>query len=75
MEVNYNKLWKLMIDKGINKTQLRLQAGINTNALDTLGKHEMAQMEVLIRICKVLNCKIDDIVDYSYGKEALNGNN
>lgn len=75
MEVNYNKLWKLMIDKGINKTQLRLQAGINTNALAKLGKNETVQMEVLIRICKVLNCKINDIVDYSYDKEVLNGNN
>lgn len=72
MEVNYNKLWKLMIDKGINKTQLRMLAGINTNALAKLGKNETVTMETLIKICGVLNCEIDDIVDYSINKGEQN---
>ena len=64
MAVSYNKLWKLMIDKKINKTQLSEKAGITTNAMAKLGKEEMVQLEILIKICKVLNCKIDDIIEY-----------
>ena len=64
MEISYDKLWKLMIDKKINKTQLSEKAGITTNAMAKLGKKESVQVETLIKICKVLNCKIDEIVKY-----------
>ena len=64
MTINYDRLWKLMIDKKINKTQLCEKAGITTNAMAKLGKEEMVQLEILIKICKVLNCKIDDIIEY-----------
>lgn len=69
MTINYNKLWKIMIDKGINKTQLREKTGISTNALANLGKNESVQLEILIKICKELNCKLDDIVEFEI-KEA-----
>lgn len=71
MILNYNKLWKLMIDKGINKTQLREKTGISTNSLAKLGKNESVQLEILIKICSVLKCNIDDIVDYSIDKEEI----
>lgn len=64
MQVNYDKLWKLMIDKKINKTQLSEKAGITTNEMAKMGKNEMVKMETLVRICKVLECKLDDIVEY-----------
>lgn len=64
MTINYDKLWKLMIDKKINKTELCEKAKITTNAMAKLGKEEPVQMEILIKICKVLDCKIDDIVEY-----------
>lgn len=64
MQVNYDKLWKLMIDKKINKTQLSEKAGITTNEMAKMGKNEMVKMETLVRICKVLNCTVDDIVEY-----------
>ena len=64
MTISYDKLWKLMIDNKINKTQLSEKAGITTNAMAKLGKSEMVQLETLIKICKVLNCKLDDIVEY-----------
>ena len=64
MEISYDKLWKLMIDKKINKTQLSEKAGITTNAMAKLGKNESVQVETLIKICKVLNCKIDEVVKY-----------
>lgn len=64
MEISYDKLWKLMIDKKINKTQLSEKAGITTNAMAKLGRNESVQIETLIKICKILNCKIDEIVKY-----------
>lgn len=63
MAVNYNKLWKLLIDKGINKTELRIKAGISTGALAKLGKNEHVNTEILAKICNVLNCGIADIMD------------
>ena len=63
MEVTYNKLWKLMIDKGINKTQLRTKAGISTNAMAKLGKNESVTTDVLVKICTALQCDIGDIME------------
>lgn len=51
----YNKFWKLMIDKSINKTALRQQAGITSNAMAKMGKNQPVNMEVLARICRVLD--------------------
>jgi len=61
--VSYNKLWKLLIDKGMNKTQLGLATGISTSTISKLGKNEQVSMDSLLKICKVLNCNIGDIVD------------
>lgn len=63
MSVNYNNLWKLCIDKGINKTQLKEQAKISTNAIAKLGKNENVSLDTLEKICKALNCQINDIVE------------
>ncbi len=66
MSISYNKLWKLMIDKNMNKTKLRTLAGITSNAMAKLGKNESVQLETLVKICKVLDCTLDDIVDIYY---------
>ena len=63
MNISYYKLCKLIIDKKINKTQLCEKAGITTNAMVKLGKNETVQVETLIKICKVLECSINDIMD------------
>ena len=63
MTLNYNKLWKLLIDKGMTKTEMRLKADISTTTLAKLGKNETVSMEVLLKICKVLNCNVGDIMD------------
>ena len=63
MAIFYNKLWKLMIDKNINKTQLCEKAGITTNAMAKLGKNETVQVEILAKICKVLDCNVEDIME------------
>ena len=65
---SYNKLWKLMIDKKINKTQLCKAAGITTNAMAKLGRDEAVTLETLEKICIVLDCKLDDIVEFSEGE-------
>lgn len=62
---SYNKLWKLMIDKRMNKTQLCKTAGITTNAMAKLGRNESVPLETLEKICAVLNCSLDDIVELS----------
>ena len=63
MSVSYRPLWKLMIDKGINKTQLCKEAGISTNAMAKLGRNEDVRVEVLVKICTALNCTISDIME------------
>lgn len=63
MAVSYNKLWKLMIDKGLNKTKLCTEAGISSNAMAKLGKNESVQVEVLVKICNHLNCTMNDILE------------
>lgn len=63
MAVCYNKLWKILIDRGMSKTQLIKSAKISTNAMAKLGKNEDVRVEVLVKICGVLNCSMDDIMD------------
>ena len=62
MDVDYRKLWKMLIDKGIkNKTDLVKMAGISTNILAKLGKGEYISMDSMQKICKALNCDVGDI--------------
>lgn len=63
MAINYNKLWKMLIDKNMNKTQLCKEAKISTNAMAKLGRNEDVRVEVLAKICSVLDCGMDDIME------------
>ena len=63
MSVCYNKLWKLLIDKKMNKTELRTASGITTTALAKLGRDENVNTEVLEKSCQTLDCKIEDIME------------
>ena len=69
MTFNYNKLWKLLIDKRMTKTQMRLKAGISTNIIAKMGKGEPVAMESLAKIATALNCGLDDIVEIEKGGE------
>ena len=71
--LSYNKLWKLLIDKGMTKTEMRLKADISTTTLAKLGKHETVSMEVLLKICKVLDRNVGDIMDV-INEEKQDGN-
>lgn len=64
MALSYNKLWKLMIDKKINKTELHELTGLSLSTINKLNNGENVNTDVLERICKTLNCNIEDIVEY-----------
>ena len=63
MEVSYKKLWKLLIDKDMKKKDLQAQAGISWTSVTKLSKGENVSMEVLMKVCKALECNIGDIMD------------
>ena len=71
MSISYNKLWKLMIDKGFNKTRLREEAGISSNAMAKLGKNESVKVEVLAKICNHIDCTMDVIMEVLTEKESV----
>jgi len=64
MAFTYNKLWKLLIDKNMNKVALRDAIGITPSTLSKLSKNQKVSMDVLGKICKELHCNVGDIVDY-----------
>ena len=63
MDVNYNKLFKLLIDKELKKTEFAKKVGISPNTLAKLSRNEMVSMDVIVRICRALDCTVDDIMD------------
>ena len=63
MAADYNKLWKILIVRIIRKEDVRVAAGITTTAMAKLGKNHPVHMEILLKICKVLDCQIEDVVE------------
>lgn len=63
MIYSYNRLWKMLIDKGMTKTEMRKLAGISTNILAKMGKDEPVAMDSLAKIATALQCGLDDIVE------------
>ena len=63
MSMSYNKLWKLLIDKKMNKKDLRIAAGISTTAMAKLGRGDNLTTDILLKICDVLDCDISDICE------------
>lgn len=61
--MNYNKLWKMLIDKKLMKKNLIEMAGITTNAMAKMGKGGDVSTQVLSKICNALDCKLEDIVE------------
>lgn len=69
MALSYNGLWKILIDKGMRKIDLKEQIGISSGTLAKLSKDEPVALTVLERICEALDCQIGDIVEYVSDKE------
>mgnify|MGYP003617175177 FL=1 len=70
MDVCCNKLFKLLIDKRMKKTELRKMTGISPNTLTKLSNNEFVSMEVLVKICRALNCDVGDIVEVVQGPDS-----
>lgn len=69
MPISYNKLWKLLIDRKLNKTQLRELSGISANVIAKLGKDEPVSMESLIKIAECLEVDFGDIISIENGEK------
>lgn len=69
MGFSYNKLWKLLIDKGMAKKDLKSATGLTSTTIAKLGKGQTVNMEVLGKICKALKVNVGDILDYLPDKE------
>jgi len=63
MKIIYNRLWKLLIDKNMNRADLQNAAKISSSTIAKLGKGENVTTEVLIKICEALDCKLEDIME------------
>lgn len=63
MKISYNKLWKILIDRGMKKKDLISLTGISSSSMAKLSKNEIVSLEVLIKICNGLKCNIGDIMD------------
>ena len=63
MAVSYNKLWKKLVDLEMSKGELRIKAGISTRQLAKLGKNEKVTTDVLVKLCRALECNVDEIMD------------
>jgi len=63
MRISYKRLWKLLIDKDMKKSDLRKAAGISSSSLAKLGKGENVTTNVLLRICNTLGCNLNEIVE------------
>lgn len=63
LSISYKKLWKLLIDRDMKKKDLREAAGISTASMAKLGKNENVNTDILIKVCKALDCDISDIME------------
>ena len=75
MPISYDKLWKMLIDAKMNRTEIKNAAGISSNIVAKMGRNEFVSMESLYKICLTLNCNIGDIVDIIPVDSTLPQNN
>lgn len=71
MGVNYKRLWKLLIDKDMSKTELRLKSGVAASTFSKMYKNEYVSLDVLVRICVVLECELNAVaeIEHANGKD------
>lgn len=70
MTVSYDKLWKLLIDKKMNRTDLKNTAGVSFNVLAKMSRNEFVSLESLCKICTVSACDIGDIMEFTENEIA-----
>ena len=64
MKANYKRLWHILLDRDMKKKELALIAGVSTYTINKLNKNDNVTVEVLGKICKALNCTLDDIMEF-----------
>ena len=74
MAVSYDKLWELLVEKKMNRTELKEASGISFNVLARMGKNEPISLESMEKICCTLNCDIGDIVEIQKGEQEVDYN-
>lgn len=74
MNISYNKLWKLLIDRKMSKADLRHMTGMAPNTLTSLRRDKSVSLSVLLRICDVLDCDIGDIMTVSKKEDHKESN-
>lgn len=70
MSINYKRLWKMLIDKDMSKSDLREKTGIAPSTFSKMYRNEYVSMEVLVRICDALRCQLSDIVEVEFEEVA-----
>ena len=67
--ITYDKLWHKLLDSGLNKTELCNRTGISSSTMAKMGKNEAVSIDVLEKICKVLDCNLGDIAEFKWESE------
>lgn len=70
MAVTYGKLWELLEEKGMKKIELQRKAGISGNILGRMGRDEYISMGSVEKVCRILHCGVDDMLDFIYEDSA-----
>ncbi len=71
LRISYNKLWKLLIDKSMNKQDLKNATGISSASIAKLGRGDNITTDVLLKICESLDCDLEDIMETVRGNERF----
>ncbi len=71
MKASYSRLWKLLIDKKMNKTQLQIAAGVSTTVIAKMSKGRCVTTDVLLKICDTLDCDFADIMEVDRSEEDI----
>jgi len=75
MNVSYKKLWKLLIDRDMKKGYLRQKAGISISAMAKLGRNDNVTVDTLVKVCRVLDCEVSDIMEILPDSQDTNSTN
>ena len=71
MAISYKKLWKLLIDRDMKKKDLMALSGISQSSITKMGKNENVNTDVLVRVCRALNCDIGDIAEIVFQESKV----
>ncbi len=75
MAVSYKKLFHMMIDKNMSNVELKERAGVSANIITRLKRDQYISLESVEKICRVMECKVDDMVDFIDEKKLIAGDN